>query len=221
MHQGLPPERCSCGGHRISGRLHGLRHHSQAFLHVLVMRQHGIRPLALPCRLFHLYRSASPDCDQVALAKALWTINNNQFSKPRSTETERKMEPSSAEGKFANSQRQLCQGRKTQPMCYQQMLIELGWKQLQSQLLPFPPVGRDRSRRTNSRKVRGNVTYARGERPEHPVIWPTYPSRCHNFGIIREIRERDRLDTILSGLCDPGRGCEANYRPQTNPEFTL
>lgn len=156
MHQGLPPERCGCGGHRISSRLHSLRRHSQAFLHVLVMRQHGIRPLALPCRLFHLYRSTSPECDQVALAKALWTINNTQqLSKPRSTENERKMESSSVEGKFANSQRQLCQGQKTQPMWYQQIFIELGWNQLQSQLLPCRPVGRDRSRMADSRKVPG------------------------------------------------------------------
>lgn len=87
----------------------------------------------------------------------------------------------------------LCRGRKIQPMCYHSYSSSLN-------------SSRNRLLKAGSRmvQVQRNICSSRGQPTSHESAKVPY----HNVivdAIIRDIRERDRLDTILTGLCDSRR----------------
>lgn len=87
----------------------------------------------------------------------------------------------------------LCQGQKIQPMCYRSCSSSLDGSQ-------------NRLLKASSRmvQVQRNICSSRGQPTSHESAKVPY----HNVivdAIIRDFTEQDRLDTILTGLCDSRR----------------
>lgn len=158
MQQGLPSKRSSCGGHRISSRLHGFRCHSEALLHVWLMRQHVIRPLALPCCFFHLRHSLSPACvDLATLMEAPWAkIETLSQIPPSPQDTGIHGRRSQIQSRKArNCQLATCVRGKDSADVLPVIIIELGCDQLRLRLLPFHTLEWNRLREAGSRMVQG------------------------------------------------------------------
>lgn len=99
----------------------------------------------------------------------------------------------------------LCQGQKIQPMCYHSYSSSLDGS-------------RNKLLKASSRmvQVQRNICSSRGQPTPRQLANVPHDNVIVD-AIIREITEQDRLDTILTGLCDSRRWHEADLHTADEP----